>query len=208
MIDVARDVRARRSVDGPARIHLEPVAIVGPRIALCVRQQRAGVFDDVGVLLDRLRGEHAKSGTRSSDTEHAPSEHLRIVLGTQFLARHRAGEFTSFCASLTRVRPRGQRAADRCEGCIHKFDTGPLPAQWFRHDDAFVSHQKGPVGSKGDQYPTDLSLVEYSVVSVQAHTTHVERTMNEPSELRAPWTSGTGMFAQRLRNMMSLLSFL
>src|SRR5262249_13552686 len=92
MIDVARDVRARRAVYGPARVDLEPVAIVGLRIALRIVEQRAGVFDDVGVLPDRLGGEDAKPGARTGDAEHAPPEHLGTFLGSQLLGRHQAGD--------------------------------------------------------------------------------------------------------------------
>src|SRR6185295_19788786 len=69
MIDVARGVGTRRAVDGPARIHLEPVAIVAPLIALLVGQQRTCVFDDVLVLPDRFGRKHAEPGARAGDTE-------------------------------------------------------------------------------------------------------------------------------------------
>src|SRR3954467_4398131 len=108
MIDISREVRTLRSVDGPARVHLEPVAIVAPRIALRVGQQRAQIFDDVGILLDRLGGEDTKPGARTRDAERAPSEHLRIFLGPQLFSRHSQDGF-NFRASLTRVRACGQR---------------------------------------------------------------------------------------------------
>ena len=91
VIDVTRHVRAWRPVNGPARVHLEPVAIVGTRVTLRVGQQGARVFHDVGVLLDRPGREHAEPGTRTGNTEYAPPEHLRIVLATQFFGWHRAG---------------------------------------------------------------------------------------------------------------------
>src|SRR5215208_5203067 len=88
MIDVARDVLARRSVDRPARIDLEQIAVVRNLVALLVGEQRPRVFDNIGVLLDRLSREHAEPGTRASDAEGARTVQIGLVFLAGLGGRH------------------------------------------------------------------------------------------------------------------------
>src|SRR5262249_15138753 len=66
MIDVAGEVAAARSVDGPAVVELEQVLVV-ELVGLVVRKLASAVAGDVAALLDRPAGEHAKPGKRAAD---------------------------------------------------------------------------------------------------------------------------------------------
>src|SRR3954471_3381103 len=111
MVDVARDVRARRAVDGPARIHLEQIAVVRDFVALLVREERTDIFDDVGVLLDRFGREYAKPGVRASHAKRMLSLAVGFAGRTRGHAHDEMRIFTN--SSLACERKRGQHATDR-----------------------------------------------------------------------------------------------
>jgi hypothetical protein len=68
VIDVAGDVLAHRTVDGPAVVEFEQVFVLdGVVFFLLAIQQRPKIADDFGALLDPLGGEEAKSGTGTAD---------------------------------------------------------------------------------------------------------------------------------------------
>src|SRR4029077_20931074 len=121
MVDVARQVRARRAVDGPARIHLEPVAIVGALVALLVGQQRAGVLDDVFVLADRLGREHAKPGARARDAERTRAVELRLVFLGCLAGGHSGGACDSGLSTSARQRVWSTHA-NQCAARLHSFN--------------------------------------------------------------------------------------
>src|SRR3954447_1446526 len=111
MVDVARDVRARRAVDGPARIHLEQIAIVRDLVALLVREERTNVFHDGGILLDQLAREYAKPGARASHAKRMLSLAVGFAGRTRGHAHDEMRIFTN--SSLACERKRGQHATDR-----------------------------------------------------------------------------------------------
>src|SRR5436190_3937499 len=81
MIGVARDVLARRPVDGPAAVDLVEVP-VAPRLQLLgqfIRQPRALIFRNEGALLDLLGGEQAEPGAGASDAEGFLAGHARDI---------------------------------------------------------------------------------------------------------------------------------
>ena len=68
MVDVARDVLAARSVDGPTGVDLEQ--ILGVKLVRdSVGQHPAGVPDNEAPFADQLGGEEAQSGFRATDAE-------------------------------------------------------------------------------------------------------------------------------------------
>ena len=71
MVDVARDIAARRAVDGPAAVDLVQIAVaVGLDFAgLLGGEQGAFVFGDPAPLLDRPGGEQAEAGARAADAK-------------------------------------------------------------------------------------------------------------------------------------------
>jgi hypothetical protein len=114
MIDVARDVRARRAVDGPARVHLEQIAIIRNVLALLVREQRAGVVDDEGALPDRSVA-NTPSPVRERPTRNAWAPlssclALPLVLLDLRAAMRLEMRWMRFSVSLTRHAARGQPA--------------------------------------------------------------------------------------------------
>src|SRR4051812_45839369 len=111
MVDVARDVRARRAVDGPARIHLEQIAIVRDLVALLVREERTNVFHDVGILLDRLAREYAKPGARASHAKRMLSLAVGFAGRTRGHAHDEMRIFTN--SSLACPRDEGQPTTGR-----------------------------------------------------------------------------------------------
>src|SRR5690348_17259091 len=71
MIGVAREIAARRAVDGDAGVYLVEVAIAAPFAAagFLRTDTRTFVFDDLFPFLDPAGGEEAEPGERAADTE-------------------------------------------------------------------------------------------------------------------------------------------
>src|SRR5262245_38499535 len=67
MVDVARGVAARGTIDGPAAVDLEEVAVV-ELVGDLVGEATAPVLDDEVALVDRLGREQAKTRTRTPET--------------------------------------------------------------------------------------------------------------------------------------------
>src|SRR5262249_10655540 len=68
MIDVARRIGARRALDRPSLVEVEPV-LAPPVVAVVPAHQRAPVFDDELAGADRLGREQAEAGARAGDAE-------------------------------------------------------------------------------------------------------------------------------------------
>src|SRR5882672_8524338 len=68
MIDVARDVLAHGSVDGPAVVELEQIFVLDRVVfLLSAIEQWTKIADDFGALLDRFGGEETKPGAGTAD---------------------------------------------------------------------------------------------------------------------------------------------
>src|SRR5579872_5944942 len=68
VVDVAGDVLADRTVDGPAIGQLEQIFVLDRIVFFLLRiQQRPKIADDFGALLDPFGGEEAKSGSGTAD---------------------------------------------------------------------------------------------------------------------------------------------
>ena len=68
MIDIARDVFAHRTVDGPAVIEFEQILVLDRVVPLLSTiQERPKIADYFGALLDRLGGEEAEPGPGTAD---------------------------------------------------------------------------------------------------------------------------------------------
>src|SRR5262249_21207020 len=68
MVDIARDVLAARSVDGPTGVDLEKVLGVEP-VGRSGGPHAAGVPDNEASLADQLGGEEAQASFRATDAE-------------------------------------------------------------------------------------------------------------------------------------------
>ncbi len=69
MVDVARDVLAHRTVDGPAAGDLEQVFVLDRVVLFLVAiEQRTEIPDDLRALLDVLCGEEAEPGSGAADS--------------------------------------------------------------------------------------------------------------------------------------------
>src|SRR5882724_11906768 len=68
VVDVAGDVFADRTVDGPAAVELEQIFVLDRVLVLFPGiQDRSEITDDLGTLLDRLGGEEAEASLGSTD---------------------------------------------------------------------------------------------------------------------------------------------
>src|SRR5882757_1363639 len=68
VVDVAGDVLAHRTVDGPAAAELEQIFVLDRVVFFLLRiQERPKITDNFGALLDRFGGEEAKSGAGAAD---------------------------------------------------------------------------------------------------------------------------------------------
>src|SRR3984957_16394458 len=85
VIDIARDVLAHRTVNGPAAVEFKQIFVLDRVVFLLPRiQQWAKIANDFGALLDRFGGEEAKSGAGTADA-------IRFVQGN---SRHGSGTDT------------------------------------------------------------------------------------------------------------------
>src|SRR5258707_2576327 len=68
VVDIAGDVLAHRTVDGPAAVEFEQIFVLD-RVVLLLPgiQQRPEIADDLGALLDRFGGEEAEPGAGTAD---------------------------------------------------------------------------------------------------------------------------------------------
>ncbi len=68
VVDIARDVAADRTVDGPAAVQFEQVLVLDLVMLFVPRiQQRPEILDDFVAFLDRLGGEQAEPGAGTAD---------------------------------------------------------------------------------------------------------------------------------------------